>query len=99
MFGIRCAVVLSSLTLLGTATAAGQARALVHVQARVQNVEPSRKSLQVALELADSPRHRNESRGVPSAQRGTPYGAVSVGPAACGSDACPRGRIATITFW
>lgn len=98
MFASRCAGVLLSLTILGAATAAAQSRGTLQVHARVQDVQPSRKSLQVALELAGSV-DQIDRGGAPNVQRVTPHGFVTVRPAACGDDACRHERIATIAFW
>ena len=99
MFARRCAGVTLGLIILGATTAAAQSRATVQVHARVQNVQPSRKSLQVALEVVASAVGQIGRGDAPKVQRVTPHGVVTVRPAACGDDACQHERIATIAFW
>lgn len=99
MFATRCAVALFSLTVLGGSTAAAQGRATMNVHARVEEVEPSRKSLQVALKLVGAAEGQIPSQGAPGLWRVTPHGAVTVRPVACGDDPCQNELITTIAFW
>lgn len=99
MSATRCAMVLVGLTVLGAATAEAQGRAAVSAHARVEEVQPSRKSLQIALELAGSAEGQFGREGAPGGRRMTPYGAVTVRPAAGSDDPARKELITTIAFW
>lgn len=100
MFNMRCALVFLPLTAVGATAAAAQGRATMAAHARVEEVLPSRKSLQAAIELVRSTASQEKSPSTPGARRNTKYGAVSVRPPARGDESGdPFELVATIIFW
>ena len=94
----KCSVaVLSGLIVLGATTAAAQGRTTLVVSARVENVEPSRKSLQAATDLVRSAGQLGHSEAL-SSRRVTAYGAVTQRTVR-GDPYQASKLITTIVFW